>query len=578
VNEPHDFAGVDPADRVADLADRYWQAFVEAHPVHATSYGDRRFDDRLDDLSATASRRNGARLAALLEGTRPLAASLAAAAPAASEAVTASALVGQIERDIAEIDADILPWTVDPLEGPQVAILNIESFQRVETPADGQAMLARWRAMGGLVDQHDANLREALAGGRVAVHTPIAHVIDALTELLAQPDEGWPLLNPARVDHPSWSAGDLATFRVGLRDAVADQIRPALARLRELLRTEILPAARSDDRPGLLHVRGGPEAYPRLIRGHTSLDLEPDHLHAVGLEEVARINAELERLGDQVLGSSDRPTILQRLRSDPALYFATSDEVADKAASALARAKAEIPAWFGILPRADCVVVRMGEHEARHGTIAYYRQPDPAGGRPGQFYINATEPTTRPRYEAEALAYHESIPGHHLQIALAQEVEGLPQFRKHLGVTAFFEGWGLYTERLSNEMGLYTGDLDRIGMLSLDAWRACRLVVDTGMHAMGWTRRQAIDFMTANSALAPNNIANEVDRYIVWPGQALAYKVGQLEMLALRDEARQRLGAAFDIRRFHDALLSGGALGLGTVRQIVVRRLGVDAG
>ena len=217
----------------------------------------------------------------------------------------------------------------------------------------------------------------------------------------------------------------------------------------------------------------------------------------------------------------------------------------------------------------------MGAHEAKHGTIAYYRQPAPDGSRPGQYYINTTEPGTRPRYEAEALAYHESIPGHHLQIAVAQEIPGLPEFRKHLGVTAFWEGWGLYTERLSDEMGLYTGDLDRIGMLSLDAWRACRLVVDTGMHAMGWTRQRAIDFMTENTALAPNNIANEVDRYIVWPAQALAYKAGQLAMLALRDEARAALGAAFDIRAFHDALLGEGALGLGTVRELVTRRLGL---
>jgi uncharacterized protein (DUF885 family) len=215
----------------------------------------------------------------------------------------------------------------------------------------------------------------------------------------------------------------------------------------------------------------------------------------------------------------------------------------------------------------------MGDHEAKHGTIAYYRQPDPDGSRPGQYYINATEPETRPRYEAEALAYHESIPGHHLQIARAQEVRGLPAFRRHLGVTAFWEGWGLYAERLSDEMGLYSGDLDRIGILSFDAWRACRLVVDTGIHALGWTRQQAIDYMLANSALAPNNIANEVDRYITWPGQALAYKIGQLELLRLRADVRDRLGSAFDIRRFHDAVLENGAIGLVPLREVVTAKL-----
>ena len=219
----------------------------------------------------------------------------------------------------------------------------------------------------------------------------------------------------------------------------------------------------------------------------------------------------------------------------------------------------------------------MGLHEAKDGTIAYYRQPAPDGSRPGQFFINTYAPETRPRYEAEALAYHEAVPGHHLQIAIAQELDGLPEFRRHLGSTAFWEGWGLYTERLAAEMDLYGGDTDRIGMLSLDSWRACRLVVDTGMHALGWTRRQAIDFMVENTALARNNIENEVDRYIVWPGQALGYKMGQLEMLRLRAEAEAALGAVFDIRAIHDAILGDGAIGLRPLGQVVRTKLGLPA-
>jgi uncharacterized protein (DUF885 family) len=191
------------------------------------------------------------------------------------------------------------------------------------------------------------------------------------------------------------------------------------------------------------------------------------------------------------------------------------------------------------------------------------------GSRPGRYYINLYEPTTRPRYEAEALAFHEAVPGHHLQIAIAQELEGLPAFQRMLGSTAFAEGWGLYTERLSDEMGLYSADLDRFGILSFDAWRAGRLVVDTGMHALGWSRQQAIDYLTEHTALGENNIANEVDRYIVWPGQALAYKIGQLEILRLRADARERLGDAFDIRAFHDTVLGAGAVSLTTLGQMV---------
>jgi uncharacterized protein (DUF885 family) len=259
------------------------------------------------------------------------------------------------------------------------------------------------------------------------------------------------------------------------------------------------------------------------------------------------------------------------MRSDPALAFTTSDEVFETAVRALARANEATPDWFGRLPQAPCAVVRMGAHEERHSTIAYYRQPAIDGSRPGQYYLNTSEPGTRPRYEAEALAYHEAVPGHHLQIAIAQELPHLPEFRRHLGPTAFFEGWGLYTERLSDEMGLYSGDFDRIGVLSFDAWRAGRLVVDTGMHALGWTRDQAIEFMHAHSALAINNITNEIDRYIVDPGQALAYKTGQLEILRLRRDAEQRLGSRFDIRRFHDALLEHGAVGLPTLASIIAR-------
>jgi uncharacterized protein (DUF885 family) len=358
-------------------------------------------------------------------------------------------------------------------------------------------------------------------------------------------------------------------FAADLRAAIANGIRPAFARLHELLVTEIRPAARPPERPGLCHVPGGDEAYRRLVRVHTSLDLAPEDLHRTGLGEIERIDEELEALAARTIGSRSRADAVARLRGDPSLHFGTREEVHTKAVTSLFRAAEAIPAWFGRLPQAQCVVVDMPAHEEEHNTIAYYRHPAEDGSRPGQYYRNAGHPETRPRYEAEVLAYHESIPGHHLQIAIAQELPGLPAFRRYLGPTAFFEGWGLYTERLSDEMGLYTGDLDRIGVLSFDAWRASRLVVDTGMHALGWTRAQAIDFMLEHTALAPNNIVNEVDRYIVLPGQALAYKTGQLELLRLRDEARVRLGPAWDIRAFHDTLLANGAIPLAVLRGVV---------
>jgi uncharacterized protein (DUF885 family) len=426
-----------------------------------------------------------------------------------------------------------------------------------------------------MLDQHAANLFRGTAADRLPVRAPVERVIDALDGVLASPDDQWALLIPAREAHPDWPSTDLTAFRDDLRIAVATDVRPALARLRAQLRDEILPCARPNETPGILHLRDGDATYHRLIRMHTSLDIEPDDLHRRGLDEVARINDELRQVGGRALGTDDRPEVLHRLRSDPDLHFRTPAQIVATARAALARANAAVPGWFGVVPRAACAVVEMGEQEAKHSTIAYYRQPAPDGSRPGQFYINTSAPETRPRYEAEALAYHESVPGHHLQIAIAQELDGLPAFRRHLGTTAFWEGWGLYTERLADEMGLYTGDIDRLGMLSLDAWRACRLVVDTGIHALGWTRQRAIDFMVQNSALARNNIENEVDRYIVWPGQALAYKTGQLAMLRWRREAEAALGPRFDIRAFHDALLGEGALGLTPLEAVVHSKLGL---
>jgi uncharacterized protein (DUF885 family) len=422
-------------------------------------------------------------------------------------------------------------------------------------------------------------LRASLADGRVACRTPVARSLDILDGLLAKPDAEWPLLEAlARVrDLPAWSTADRERFSYALGRAVADEVRPSFATLRDTLATEILPNARPSEQPGIGEIPGGDAAYRSLIRAHTSIDLEPTDVHRIGLEETARIDGELTALTGKVLGTTTLAEGLARLREDETLTFATRDEVYETAVVSLAGANAAIPDWFGRLPRARCEVVRMGPHEEQHSTIAYYRQPAMDGSRPGQYYINTAEPRTRPRYEAQALAYHEAVPGHHLQIAIAQELEGLHPFRRNLGSTAFVEGWGLYAERLADEMGLYSGDLDRIGVLSYDAWRASRLVVDTGMHALGWSRDRAVAFMVEHTALARNNIENEVDRYIVWPGQALAYKVGQLELLRLRAEAEARLGSRFDVRAFHDAVLGNGALPLPTLRALVEDWIGERA-
>jgi uncharacterized protein (DUF885 family) len=557
----------DPAE-LARLADEAWEIVIAAEPLFATQLGDRRFDDRLPPVTSIERALVIERSERLLEAARAMA---ERSWPADSDRVTAAALVSFLDTDLARRRAAVETWAADPLDGPQVAFLGVPDYHVVRTPTEGEAMVARWRAMGFWLDAHAANVRESAVEGRVSPVSPIRKVIEQLDDLLSRPDDDWPLLAPARADRPDWSAAERSAFADGIADAVRDGVRPAFERYRTLLADEILPRARPDDRPGLADVPGGGEAYELLSRSHTTLDLEPETIHRIGLDEVAGIDAELESLGGPVLGVTTRTAAVHRLRSDPALQFATSAEVFEVARASLERANAAIGDWFGTLPRAACEVVEMPRHEAEHSTVAYYRDPAADGSRPGQYYINTTHPETRPRYEAEALAFHESVPGHHLQLAIAQERDGLPAFRRFAGATSFVEGWGLYSERLADEMGLYSGDLDRLGIRSFDGWRACRLVVDTGIHALGWSRQRAIDFMADHTALAGNNIANEVDRYISMPGQALAYKVGQLELLRLRASASDALGPRFDIRTFHDIVLGEGALPLPVLGQVVER-------
>jgi uncharacterized protein (DUF885 family) len=365
--------------------------------------------------------------------------------------------------------------------------------------------------------------------------------------------------SPRAID--PWPAGERARQHAALREVVASIILPALARYRDFLRDRILPAARRD-REGLAGLPDGEACYRAAIAYHVGLPLAAADLHALGLREIARTDAEIAALGKRVLGAPDLAATIAKLRGDPALYFRSREEILDAAQRALDRAKAAQARFFSVVPKADCVMREIPAYEAPYATIAYYRRPHYDGSKPGEYFVNTYRPETRPRFELEALTWHESIPGHHLQIALAQELGAMPAFRKLEGSTAYIEGWALYTERLAEEMGLYTADLDRLGKLSYDAWRASRLVVDTGLHALGWSRAQAEAFMREHTALTEVNISNEVDRYIGWPGQALAYKVGQLEIVSLRAEAEAALGGAFDLRAFHAVVLGAGAVTL----------------
>ena len=558
--------------RLARLADEYWRGQLEADPIEATLLGIHGYDDRMPDESPAGHDRLRASLLAL---RARLDAEVSVAALSDADRVTGELLADAIDGELATMECRLEDWVVDPRDGPQVAYLDLAGLQSVKTPADGRALLERWRAMPRTLDQIGANLLRGLAAGKTSAQSEVARVARQLDELLARPDEDWPLARPAsRAPRAGWSDATRAAFELDLRRAVADGIRPAFERYRAIVRDQILPRARGDAQVGIRNLPGGSACYAALIRVHTSLALEPSAVHRLGLDELARIRGEMERLGPAAVGSADFAEIQRRLRGhDPALFFASAEEIEATARGALARATAAMPRFLGRLPHTPCEVKRIEPHEEKDAPIAYYRQPAIDGSRPGTYYVNTYDPASRPRFEAESLAFHEAVPGHHVQIALAQEMTAVPEFRKHLGVTAFVEGWGLYAERLADELGLYGTPLERLGRLNFEAWRAGRLVVDTGIHALGWSRSQAVKFLADHTAMAANNIENEVDRYIGWPGQALAYKVGELEILRLRAEAQRRLGAAFDLRRFHDVVLGSGAVTLPVLRAQIDRWL-----
>ena len=551
---------------LAALAGEYWELALAWNPLMATLVGDRRYDDRMPDISPEA-------LDAQREDLTEFSARIAAVATqdlSPDERVTRLQLLAVARDGLDERTTGFETWVLDPLDGPQVALLNLPAWHTLRTREEADAFVRRVEAMGPYLAQHVANLERGHGADLSSAVDAVRKVDLQLKELLARSSAEWSLVvEPPAALPPSFDDAQRGKLRERLLAAVERSVRPGFARLEEFVGEVARPAARPEDRPGLSALAAGRTIYDKTLRIHTSLPLTAQAIHDTGLAEVARINEETRELGGRVLGTSNLEAIQTRLRSDPALHFRTRDEVEAKAVEALRRAEAAVPRWFGRLPRTPCVVRRIEGHEEKFSTIAYYRQPATDGSRPGTYYINTYAPETRPRYEAEALAFHEAVPGHHTQIAIAQELAGIPEFRKHTGPTAYVEGWALYTERLCDEMGLYTADLDRMGMLSFDSWRACRLVVDTGLHSLSWSRHRAIEFMLANTALAANNIENEVDRYITWPGQATAYKTGQLEILRLRAATRERLGAAFDIKAFHDAVLGAGAVGLETLADIV---------
>ena len=353
-----------------------------------------------------------------------------------------------------------------------------------------------------------------------------------------------------------------------VKDYIKNVLNPAYQELYDFLVNEYLPQSR--DSIGISDVPNGKEWYEYLARYHTTTDLTPDEIHEIGLKEVAKIRAEMEKIiaiSDWDGDKSDFNSFLEYLRTDSRFYYETGDELLQAYRAMSKEIDAYMPTLFNKLPRAPYGVIPIPMESAPFTTTAYYNAP--SAGRPGYYYANLYMPEVRPKYEIPVLSVHEAVPGHHHQISLAQEMDNVPNFRKYLSITAFVEGWGLYSEQLGESMGIYDDPYDKFGQLTYDMWRAVRLVVDTGMHYKGWSREDAVNLFLENTAKTEQDINNEVDRYIAWPGQALAYKIGQLKIMELRDKSKEALGDDFDIKDFHDHILSFGSIPLNILEEKV---------
>lgn len=544
------------------LIEREWEWRIRNHPELATYLGLPGRNDRWTDHSMEAIERRRADRRALL---RELSAHERDDLPE-EHRLTYDLFRRELEMEVEgqRFPSQYLP--VDQMDGIQKSIAQTLEIQPRRTVEDLEDALARLQAVPRLLEQVTALLEEGRRSGVIHARVPLRDVPDQITGLIpADPLES-PLLDPF-VD-PGPEVGEEAARRLQERAAEAYRsgARPAYERFRAYLLDTYLPSARTDE-VGWSAVPAGREWYAYNVRRETTTDLTPAEIHEIGLREVGRIRAEMEAVIEEVGFQGSFEDFVEFLQTDPRFFHETPEALVAEYRAIAKRADPALVPLFGRLPRLQYGVEPMADFYAASETTARYRGGSLDAGRAGTYLVNTYDLSSRPRWEMEALSLHEAVPGHHLQIALAQELEGLPDFRRFGGPTAFVEGWALYAETLGDEMGFYEDPYSRFGALTYQMWRAVRLVVDTGIHAMGWTRQEAIDFFKANSSKPEHDIVVEIDRYIVWPGQALAYMIGKLKIEELRAHAETELGEDFDVRAFHDHVLGAGAIPLDVLEE-----------
>ncbi len=551
------------ADATADLHalfDREWERDLADNPLMGTYLGDSRYDDRLPDISPAAQAARDAADAKVLEDL----ARIPREALPPAEQLNYDLFRREYEMRVAAVPFHTEYYSIEASHGPQSMdeLAELMPFQAV---ADYEKWLSRLRAIPAWLGEYGERLRRGAAEGRTQPRAVMERVLEPLAKQVVDKPEDSPFFSAFRSYPDAIPAAERERLTAAAKDVIATAVVPAYRKFQAIFRDEYLPKTRES--VGLWDTPDGRAYYQFLARYHTTTDLTPAQIHEIGLREVARNRAEMQEVMDEVGFKGTLAEFFTVLRTDPKFYYKTGEELFRGYAVITKQIDPELPRLFGKLYRTPFGLRPIPDNSAPNTTTAYYQGPSIDGSRAGYYYVNLYRPEVRPKWEMEVLTVHEAAPGHHLQIALAQEQTDLPVFRRAGGFTAYIEGWGLYSERLGYDLGLYKEPYSRFGQLTYDQWRAIRLVVDTGLHDMKWTRQQAIDYFMANAAKTEADIVNEIDRYISDPGQALAYKIGQLKFLELRERAKAALGERFDIRAFHDTLLATGALPLDIVER-----------
>ena len=537
-------------DRARELADRYLNGWLDRHPDEATVYGVAgRHHDRLPGNSVDAQKAWEAKEDVWLadaQGIDPFA--IEDSSLRATYAIVREALEGAIGTRVCRTEL----WRVSQAASWHARLGFLVTIQPVGTPDAEKEALARWSALPGYIDTEIVNLREGLRLKYSAPKNIVRIVIGQVNSLIGATGPDQPFLSPVVRDKTP-------EFVQVYEKLFKGEMLPAFKRYSDFLEREYLPSAR--DEIGVSAHPNGAGCYAASVREYSTLPISPKDVHALGLAQIDLIMSEMKGIAERSFQTSDVPALLTTLRTDPKYLFKSREELIAYSQAALARAKAAAPNWFGLMPKADVAIEPYPAFREKNA-IGEYNAPAEDGSRPGLFYISAYQAERQSRSGPESTAFHETVPGHHFQVSLALERKTIHPIGRYLFNSGFAEGWGMYVERLADEMKLYSSDVDRMGMLSGQAMRAARLVVDSGIHTLGWTRQQSIDYMLSHTTRDPDSVAGEVDRYIIWPGQATSYMLGMLEIRKARDDAQARLGSRFDIKAFHDRVLEDGSVPL----------------